>query len=103
MTLRNLCPKCILLVALLLLLDFSLAGPQQLFLTDDVRTETGTGPATAAAAGGDLGEDRLPLNDPSDLSAGLNLAPVGSLISAAANVVPPAPILFIRTAMNSGL
>ncbi|KAL7742738.1 hypothetical protein ACLKA6_003306 [Drosophila palustris] len=43
------------------------------------------------------------LNVPSDLSAGLNLVPVSSLIAAAANAEPPAPIQFVRIAMNSGL
>ncbi|XP_068159818.1 uncharacterized protein [Drosophila tropicalis] len=43
------------------------------------------------------------LSDPSDLSAGLNLGPVTNLIAAAANAVPPAPVQFVRNAMNSGL
>ncbi|KAH8411714.1 hypothetical protein KR215_009659 [Drosophila sulfurigaster] len=43
------------------------------------------------------------LNVPSDLSVGLNLVPVSSLIAAAANAEPPAPIQFVRIAMNSGL
>ncbi|XP_033168476.1 uncharacterized protein LOC117146401 [Drosophila mauritiana] len=103
MTLPKLPPKCILLLVLLLLLDSSLARSQQFFVAEDVITGTPTGTETAAASSTVFGDDQLPINDPSDLSAGLNLAPVGSLIAAAANAEPPAPVQFIRTAMNSGL
>ncbi|XP_020812208.1 uncharacterized protein LOC110187135 [Drosophila serrata] len=86
------------LILYILVLDYSLAYPQQqqFFLAEDLITETGTG--TGAGA-----DPLIPVNDPSDLSAGLNLAPVGNLIAAAAIAVPPAPVQFIRTAMNSGL
>ncbi|XP_043660989.1 uncharacterized protein LOC122625135 [Drosophila teissieri] len=105
MPLQLLSPKCILLLALLLLLDSSRARPQQFLLAEDLLTGAGAGTdtGTATASGTGFGDDRVPINDPSDLSAGLNLAPVGSLIAAAANAVPPAPVQFIRTAMNSGL
>ncbi|KAH8244748.1 hypothetical protein KR038_007632 [Drosophila bunnanda] len=85
-----------------LALDYSLAHPQQqqFFLAEDLITGTGTGSATGTGTGA---ENLIPVNDPSDLSAGLNLAPVGNLIAAAAIAVPPAPVQFIRTAMNSGL
>ncbi|XP_017130456.2 uncharacterized protein LOC108148117 isoform X1 [Drosophila elegans] len=85
------------MVMVMLLLGSSLANPQQFLLAEDLTTATGTGTGTGNGA------DAVPINDPSDLSAGLNFAPVGSLIAAAANAVPPAPVQFIRTAMNSGL
>ncbi|XP_030245165.1 uncharacterized protein LOC115564699 [Drosophila navojoa] len=67
------------------------ALPQQQLLLDATAAEQAT-TATAPA-----------LSDPSDLSAGLNLLPVSNWIAAAANVEPPAPVQFIRIAMNSGL
>ncbi|XP_052857963.1 uncharacterized protein LOC128265791 [Drosophila gunungcola] len=87
------------MVLVMLLLGSSLANPQQFLLAEDLVTATGTGTGTGTGNGA----DPVPINDPSDLSAGLNFAPVGSLIAAAANAVPPAPVQFIRTAMNSGL
>nr|XP_017015944.1 period circadian protein [Drosophila takahashii] len=103
-------PKWILLMAILVLLGFSRlasasAKPQQFLLAEDLVTGTGTasGTGTGTGTGTATGNAADPLNDPSDLSAGLNFAPVGNLIAAAANAVPPAPIQFIRTAMNSGL
>ncbi|XP_016952159.1 uncharacterized protein LOC108025974 [Drosophila biarmipes] len=101
MTLPELPLKWILMA--LLLLGLSLADPQQFLLAEDLITAPGTGTGTGVAAGTGNAADTVPINDPSDLSAGLNLAPVGSLIAAAANAVPPAPVQFIRTAMNSGL
>ncbi|KAH8393023.1 hypothetical protein KR200_002153 [Drosophila serrata] len=88
------------LILYILVLDYSLGYPQQqqFFLAEDLITGTGTGTGTGAGA-----DPLIPVNDPSDLSAGLNLAPVGNLIAAAAIAVPPAPVQFIRTAMNSGL
>ncbi|XP_022218883.2 uncharacterized protein LOC111071710 [Drosophila obscura] len=78
-------------MVMLLLLPLCLARPQEFVFQGD------TSPGTEA-------ERRpLPLNDPSDLSAGLNLLPISNLIAAAANSVLPAPVQFIRTAMNSGL
>ncbi|XP_017065824.1 uncharacterized protein LOC108104342 [Drosophila eugracilis] len=88
---------------LLVFLDCSLAQPQRFLVAGDLITASGTGAGTATGTGTGNAADQLPINDPSDLSAGLNLAPVGNLIAAAANAVIPAPIQFIRTAMNSGL
>ncbi|XP_037727493.1 uncharacterized protein LOC119558241 [Drosophila subpulchrella] len=103
MTLPELPLKWILMA--MLLLGPSLAHPQQFLLAEDLITGTGsgTGTGTGVVTGTGNAANPLPINDPSDLSAGLNLAPVGSLIAAAANAVPPAPVQFIRTAMNSGL
>ncbi|XP_001355523.3 uncharacterized protein [Drosophila pseudoobscura] len=81
------------LLVIALLLPLCLARPQEFFFQAD----------TSAATGNEAEPRPLPLNDPSDLSAGLNLVPVSSLIAAAANAVLPAPVQFIRTAMNSGL
>ncbi|XP_016985462.1 uncharacterized protein LOC108048989 [Drosophila rhopaloa] len=91
------------MVMVMLLLVGSQANPQQFLLAEDLVTGTGAGSGTAAGTGTGNGADTVPINDPSDLSAGLNFAPVGNLIAAAANAVPPAPVQFIRTAMNSGL
>ncbi|KAH8343132.1 uncharacterized protein [Drosophila kikkawai] len=99
-------PRWLLILMLFILaLDHSLAHPQQqFFLAEDLITGTGTGSGTGTGTGTGTGaEPLIPVNDPSDLSAGLNLAPVGNLIAAAAIAVPPAPVQFIRTAMNSGL
>ncbi|XP_034671890.1 uncharacterized protein LOC117903669 [Drosophila subobscura] len=74
-----------------MLLPLCLARPQEFIFPEDT------------AAGAEAEQRPPPLNDPSDLSAGLNLVPVGNLIAAAANSVLPAPVQFIRTAMNSGL
>ncbi|XP_017851690.1 uncharacterized protein LOC108606252 [Drosophila busckii] len=83
-------PLLLLAVLLITLLpSYILAWPQDLFFAPLPQDEE----APAAPA----------LNNLSDLSAGLNLVPVGSLITAAANAVPPAPVQFIRVAMNSGL
>ncbi|XP_017050947.1 uncharacterized protein LOC108094718 [Drosophila ficusphila] len=101
MTLPELKPKWIPILIVAMILGRSLANPQRFLVAEDLIT--GTGAATATGTGTGNGADTLQISDPSDLSAGLNLAPVGSLIAAAANAVPPAPIQFIRTAMNSGL
>ncbi|XP_023159577.2 uncharacterized protein LOC111591901 [Drosophila hydei] len=81
----------LLLFGLLQVLPAIAALPQQPLLLEASPSEQAT-TATAPA-----------LNDPSDLSAGLNLLPVSNWIAAAANVEPPAPVQFIRIAMNSGL
>ncbi|KAH8323193.1 hypothetical protein KR074_011733 [Drosophila pseudoananassae] len=117
MTLHPNSPPVTRLLVTLALLSQSLATPQQFFFAQDLltgsgtATGTGTGAGTATGAGTGIGTgtgtatgaNPLPVNDPSDLSAGLNLTPVSNLIAAAANAVPPAPVTFIRTAMNSGL
>ncbi|XP_070138244.1 period circadian protein [Drosophila bipectinata] len=115
MTLHPNSPAIIRLLVTLALLSQSLATPQQFFFAQDLLTGSGTGTGagpvagTAKGAGTGIGTgtgtgaNPLPVNDPSDLSAGLNLTPVSNLIAAAANAVPPAPVTFIRTAMNSGL
>ncbi|KAH8245569.1 hypothetical protein KR032_012079, partial [Drosophila birchii] len=93
----------LILILLILAVNHSQAHPQQqFFLAEDLITGTGSGTGTGTGAGAGA-EPLIPVNDPSDLSAGLNLAPVGNLIAAAAIAVPPAPVQFIRTAMNSGL
>ncbi|EDW62427.2 uncharacterized protein Dvir_GJ16798 [Drosophila virilis] len=80
-------------------LDDFAARPQQQLLLEAAQSET-----TATAAGTASGAATAPaLNDPSDLSAGLNLLPVSNWIAAAANAEPPAPAQFVRIAMNSGL
>ncbi|XP_034490260.1 uncharacterized protein LOC117793920 [Drosophila innubila] len=76
------------LCALLQLLPTIVALPQDI-LVDATQLEQA--PSSPALSG------------PSDLSAGLNLVPVSNLIAAAANAEPPAPIQFVRIAMNSGL
>ncbi|EDV38475.1 uncharacterized protein Dana_GF19425 [Drosophila ananassae] len=100
-------PAIIRILVTLALLSQSLATPQQFLFAQDLLTGSGTGTGigtgTGTSTGTGTGANPLPVNDPSDLSAGLNLTPVSNLIAAAANAVPPAPITFIRTAMNSGL
>ncbi|KAH8394425.1 hypothetical protein KR222_005197 [Zaprionus bogoriensis] len=76
------------LCTLLQLLCCSAALPQDILLDAAQLEQTPSSPG---------------LNVPSDLSAGLNLVPVSSLIAAAANAEPPAPVQFVRIAMNSGL
>ncbi|XP_064555104.1 uncharacterized protein LOC135440057 [Drosophila montana] len=89
----------LLLFVLLQLLPAVEARPQQQLLLEAVQSET-----IATAAGATTGAATAPaLNDPSDLSAGLNLLPVSNWIAAAANAEPPAPAQFVRIAMNSGL
>ncbi|KAH8276463.1 hypothetical protein KR044_009812 [Drosophila immigrans] len=86
----------LLLIALIGLLPPIVALPQDIFLDAAQLEQTQTTAPTSPAL-------NVPSDYFNDLSVGLNLVPVSSLIAAAANAEPPAPIQFVRIAMNSGL
>ncbi|EDW00252.1 GH11955 [Drosophila grimshawi] len=92
---RQLQLQLLLLLFGLLMLPTIAAVPQQQLLLDTTQvTEVAQVEQEATVPS---------LNDLSDLSAGINLFPVSNLIAAAANAEPPAPVQFVRIAMNSGL